>query len=606
MRNKRLKIQLIQILKKRIAGHDVYYALINDSPTYNGNSIKSIVFDEWHQRNNNYIRTNTPLCVLSIDDRYKVKVLSPVNGFLSMKSVQDEKLDGKAILCSIHTSRASVELDDFTVIGQDNLITKLEVNFIINKKEVVSPKPIFEEENAISEEEYSKEALAKHFKSGLGSDLRDKIPLLPEQVAWLNQMKYPASTFLGTIQLISQAAKLYVAYFERLNEHYNANNSDIYETIRNQLIEIKENREYRFRSSYYYDSSYKKFDAKKEHFDLMTELFSLAEQSLKIHYKYGNKTEIIHKSDRILDFFPTVANKIIPEVNHFFLAELEKPNRSTLQFLNETNKTRWKDDFRKIQKNFNSNPEKYFKELKELINLNNGNKSQRLIYFESSKLLVDYRPEISLLHYAIYQIDTEKEEGKVKELPKQTAKKLFRSEEMSTSFFQLISTVSTRFDLLKLKDEIAELLVVKRKKIVLNEKDIKSIHHQQTDVVNKLNEILEEKTPVISEPNPAKQTASSLDDLFENEDNELSEIEFSADHLSMLQLFVRQNFKLSTEKMNTFAANINRFASGIINEINELAYDALEEELILEEENEYSIENTYHQVVSQIAKNEIK
>lgn len=598
-------MQLVHVQKKRIEGHDVHYILIQKDPTYNGNSIQRIVFDQWYQRNLHYIRKDTPLCTVILDNRLESKILSPINGFLLKKSVLDDTLNELEVVCSIHASRESIEKDDFTINNQDNLKSEREVDFIINKKEYIPTLQSIEEEVTISEDEYSKESLVEYFKLGLGTYLESNLDLPAEQISWLNQMAFPDSNFLMNEQLMLQTAKLYVFYVNTLNEHYKTKGTSIYEIIRNQMIEMKGLYVEQKRNSYFYGFN-NKFDPNAVHSGLMTEIFNIAELSLKIHYRHGKSNTLMLNSSKISDFFPTVSFEIIHTVNQTFLAQLEKAEVETLLFLNEKNKTRWKYDYDEIKRNFSTDPARYCSKLKKLIALNSENKSQRLIYFESVSLLADHFPGLSLFHYAIYAKEAEQLGTAVKNLPKKAARKVFRTKEIQSAYYELISSVSTRFAVLKLEDKIADLLTVKRKEIILNKTDIKTIHHQQSEVVDKLNKILEEESSEISNQEQNIAPASNLDSIFENEETELSEITFSENHIELFRLFVNEKFEVNKKKMNTFASKINRFASGIVNEINELAFDALEEELILEEENGFTIENIHHPIVKQFASNEIE
>jgi hypothetical protein len=150
--------------------------------------------------------------------------------------------------------------------------------------------------------------------------------------------------------------------------------------------------------------------------------------------------------------------------------------------------------------------------------------------------------------------------------------------------------------------EVSKIYVVKRKKIQLDTALISEVQQQHSGTVELLNEFLqdeyEDETTTIKtreinsselsiEITPKNETTSSS--IF------TSEIAFTSIHTATLEIFFKNNLTLSQRELETFAKLKGAFKNQLIDSLNEICYETLDDVLIEEEDNYFTINDNYYQ-----------
>jgi hypothetical protein len=78
----------------------------------------------------------------------------------------------------------------------------------------------------------------------------------------------------------------------------------------------------------------------------------------------------------------------------------------------------------------------------------------------------------------------------------------------------------------------------------------------------------------------------------------LSELTFTAIHTTALELFAKSNFSVSQSEFEIFAKSKGVFKNQLIESINDTCYEFLDDVLIEEEDDYYTINTNYFQRIS--------
>jgi len=152
---------------------------------------------------------------------------------------------------------------------------------------------------------------------------------------------------------------------------------------------------------------------------------------------------------------------------------------------------------------------------------------------------------------------------------------------------------------------VSQLYAVKRKRIKLDRNSIEDVRQQHAGTVELLNEYLQEEEeenavefkkeiPETEEIeihiNPVQREKSKS--LF------LEEIQFKPIHFSVLELFSKSNLSIALYDFELFARANGVFRNQLIESINEVCYDVLDDVLIEEDEDFYTIEASYFHTIT--------
>jgi hypothetical protein len=191
-----------------------------------------------------------------------------------------------------------------------------------------------------------------------------------------------------------------------------------------------------------------------------------------------------------------------------------------------------------------------------------------------------------------------------KQLTKTIQKNLFNTNEQLHTFEKIISELIKDKDINKALEGVSNVYKVKRKKIQLNTSSIKEVQQQHSETVELLNEYL--KDDFEDETNTIKSQEISdeeiqIEIIQKNEKVHqsafVSELSFTTIHAAALQLFAKSNFLVSQDEFEVFAKSKGVFINSLIESINDTCYEFLDDILIEEEDDYYTIDTNYFQKI---------
>ena len=149
---------------------------------------------------------------------------------------------------------------------------------------------------------------------------------------------------------------------------------------------------------------------------------------------------------------------------------------------------------------------------------------------------------------------------------------------------------------------VPKIYSIKRKTIQLDEVAIKEAQQQHIGTVELLNKYLEEdseddiistNTHEITNENINKEISHK--NIISRNSIYTNEIGLSTIQIDTLGLFQKSNLSIPQSELEVFAKSKGVFKNQLIESINEICYEILDDVLIEEEDEHYSINPNYHQ-----------
>jgi hypothetical protein len=288
------------------------------------------------------------------------------------------------------------------------------------------------------------------------------------------------------------------------------------------------------------------------------------------------------------------------------ISKVSVPDEATDIELYSQNTNRWKIKFEELTTRYNEKPEEFIDSIVALGKLNKKNPSIENIFFEASKFIAKYDKESALslyVHYLFHDLKSATFDNK--QLTKTIQKSLFKTNEQLHDFEIIVSELIKDKDLEKALKNVSKVYEVKRKKIKLDTTSIKEVQQQHSGTVELLNEYL--KDDFEDENNSIKSQEINNEEIkieITQKSEEAShsafvrDLTFSPIHISALELFSKSNFSIPQSELEIFAKSKGIFKNQLIESINETCYDFLDDVLIEEEDDYYTINTNYFQRIS--------
>lgn len=468
---------------------------------------------------------------------------------------------------------------------------------ILKKKREVDNIPISKKEDVYSYDNYYEE----YWK--LGSKYKDKLKLKEEEVKLLNAIYNPSNTFFNIEYCGLEILKLYMALISALKDKYIQEET----TIDQQFLAVADviaRKQFRYRNG----SQNYKYCIETTPNEFYSHIFKCCENAVREFYGHKRKlnTDNYYSNLEAKTEFETKilfkATKLLP----ILISKVSQPDTNTDIELYTLNTSRWKIKFEELTTSYNEKPFEFMDSIIVLGKLNKKNPSIENIFFEASKFIAKYNKETALslyVHYLYHDLKSTTFDNK--QLTKTIQKSLFKTNEQLHDFERIVSELIKDKDLEKALKSVSKVYEVKRKKIQLNIASIKEVQNQHSGTVELLNEYL--KDDFEDENNTIKSQEISNEEIQieiiqKSEDVHhsafVSELTFTAMHTTVLELFAKSNFSVSQSELEVFAKSKGIFKNQLIESINDTCYEFLDDVLIEEEEDYYTINTNYFQRIS--------
>jgi hypothetical protein len=437
----------------------------------------------------------------------------------------------------------------------------------------------------------------------LGSKYKTKLKLNDEEVKLLNKLWYPGNNFCSVEYCFVEILKLYITVIEELKASYIAEGT----TIDAQFLAVADviaRKHFKYKNG----SQNYKYCIETTTNEFYSHIFKHCENAVREYYGHKRKinTDTYYTTAEAKTEFET---KIISKVSGLLpvlISKVSLPDEATDIELYSQNTNRWKIKFEELTTNYNDKPKEFIDSIVTLGKLNKKNPSIENIFFEASKFIAKYDKESALslyVHYLYHDLKSTTFDNK--QLTKTIQKNLFKTNEQLHDFEKIVSELIKDKDLEKALKNVSKVYEVKRKKIQLDTASIKEVQQQHSGTVELLNEYL--KDDFEDENNSIKSQEINNEEIKieitqKSEDTVqsafVSELSFSQIQISALELFSKSNFSVSQSELEAFAKSKGIFKNQLIESINEASYDLLDDVLIEEDDDYYTINTNYFQRIS--------
>jgi TerB-C domain len=437
----------------------------------------------------------------------------------------------------------------------------------------------------------------------LGSKYKTKLKLNDEEVKLLNKLWYPSNNFCSVEYCCVEILKLYITVIEDLKASY----IEAGTTIDAQFIAVADviaRKHFKYKNG----SQNYKYCIETTTNEFYSHIFKHCENAVREYYGHKRKinTDTYYTTAEAKTEFET---KIISKVSGLLpvlISKVSIPDEATDIELYSQNTNRWKIKFEELTASYNEKPKEFIDSIVALGKLNKKNPSIENIFFEASKFIAKYDKESALslyVHYLFHDLKSATFDNK--QLTKTIQKSLFKTNEQLHDFEIIVSELIKDKDLEKALKNVSKVYEVKRKKIQLNTTSIKEVQQQHSGTVELLNEYL--KDDFEDENNSIKSQEINNEEIKieitqKSEDTShsafVSDLSFSSIHISALELFSKSNFSIPQNELEIFAKSKGIFKNQLIESINETCYDFLDDVLIEDEDDYYTINTNYFQRIS--------
>lgn len=442
-----------------------------------------------------------------------------------------------------------------------------------------------------------------YVSSKVGSKCKDKLGLKDEEVTLLNKLWESATNFCRIEFCNFQVIKLYLLVISAFKEQCEKEGSSLGEVFLS-VSDLIVRRELKHKKE---SSIYKKSIGNTSN-EFYTTIFKLCENAIREKYRHEQK---LYTNPYLAD--PIVKMEFNARITAPFsvlistnISSVLDPDDATQKELNAINTNRWKDAFREICDNFSVTENKFVEDIIGLGELNVKNPSIENIFYEASKFIASKHKESSLIlymHYLHHDLKSAKFDNK--QLTKTIQRNLFKTQEQVEQFQAIVNDFLKDKNLGKAVGAVSQIYAVKRKRIKLDRNSIEEVRQQHAGTVELLNEYLQDEE--VEADVEFKETGSKQEEIeiHINSDQEikkespfLEEIEFQPIHYSALELFAKNNFTIPIIDFELFSKSNGVFRNQLIESINEACYEVLDDVLIEEEEDFYTIEAMYFQTIT--------
>jgi hypothetical protein len=437
----------------------------------------------------------------------------------------------------------------------------------------------------------------------LGSKYKSKLNLNDEEVSLLNKLWYPSNNFCSIEFCCLEVLKLYIAVISELKAKYESEGTTIEKEF-TFVADVIARKHFKYRNG----SQNYKYSIESTTNEFYSIIFKHCENAVRESYGHKRKlnADTYYTNEEAKSEFESKIISKVAELLPTLISKVAIPDEATELELNSQTTSRWKIKFEELTTNFQSNSSAFIEDIIELGKVNKKNPSIENIFFEASKFIAKYDKVASLklyVHYLYHDLKSATFDNK--QLTKTIQKSLFKTNEQLHDFEQIVSELIKDKNLDKALNAVPKIYEVKRKKIQLDRTTIKEVQQQHSGTVELLNEYLrdefeDENNTILSQEISSEEIKIEI--IQKNEESHqsifLSELSLNPTHISILELFSKNNFSIPQIEIEEFAKSKGVFKNQVIESINETCYEVLDDVLIEEEDEYYTIIPEYFQKIS--------
>ncbi|MDQ2769652.1 MAG: hypothetical protein M3Y54_04035, partial [Bacteroidota bacterium] len=455
----------------------------------------------------------------------------------------------------------------------------------------------------------------------LGKLYGEQLHLTQQQISWLNKFWCPDNAFLAIEAGREATARLYVAVLKELERDFKKAGSSLTQEVKALDGQARQAR----RQAYAWYSGESSFSGAGDQAgaDIYLTLFKLCENAVRELYGHKRKISAQYSAQlpELEQAFQSRFGQAVEAALPALLSTLPAPDEAAELALNAQNPTRWKTPLDQLVARLPADMPGFSAGIYELGRLNARNQAIENIFFEASKLLAKHDPEEALrlyLHYLYHDLRSATINNKP--IAKAIQKSLFPEPEHLLRFEDIARQLTQNRDLAQALALVPTVYARQRRKIQLDMQAVQAVRHQHAGTVDLLNEYLQDEPETLPAPLPPAGNATAAP-AERAERAERAEIELLTPNISsatagagpacfapalslnatqqaLLLLFTAPDLTLPQTAVEDFAKSHGTLRNQLIDSINERCYELLDDVLIEESGDDYTIYETYYQKIS--------
>lgn len=427
----------------------------------------------------------------------------------------------------------------------------------------------------------------------LGRRFKEKLNLTEKEEAWLNKFHNPSNVFNSIEGCCTLIIQLYLDTLARLEKDLKSEGNEL-----DKEIEILKDQVKSEKSIYrnVYDFNYMEERVQEE---IFLTFFRRTENVVREKFYHKRKiSEDFSFTEKQLNVqFEERLGKKFNDLLHRNNNSIPQPDLPTKIALNAQNVNRWKVEFEKIASHLRTKDKaKFISEVEELEIANKKNPNIENIFFEASKAIAK-QDKIKALEYYVKYIHYDINSDKIhnRKLTKTVQKSLFNGEEQLKEFEKIIQQLIYNKNLDDALTAVKEFYKPKRRKIVLNKKEIEDVKKKHNTTVDILSGYLEDEEKTKGEDSEEVEMSftnglGSKDSIFRDS------LSLNIVQEEVILKIVQNGFSIQQKLVEEIALKNGQLKNQLIDSINEACSDSLEGEFLIEEDEElYIIEEFFYE-----------
>lgn len=438
----------------------------------------------------------------------------------------------------------------------------------------------------------------------LGSKYKDKLNLNEDEVLLLNKIWYPSNIFCSVEYCLLEIMKLYLITFAELKNKCIQEGTTFDQQFAS-VADVITKKQFHFRTG----SSNYKYSVETVTNEIYSNIFKYCENTVRELYGHKRKlnTDAYYTEPEAKEEFEIKIILKVSEILSATVSTVAPPDEATEIELYSQNTNRWKIKFDELTMNYKGNSKLFIDDIITLGDQNKKNPSIENIFFEASKFISQSDKEVALILYVHYLYhDLKSAVIDNKQLTKTIQKNLFKTNEQLHDFGLVVSELINDKNLEKALQGVSQIYTVKRRKIHLDTASIKEVQKQHSGTVDLLNEYLKDE---FEDENNSIKTQEINDEEIKIEIIQktgvaqmsiyIRDIVFTKIHNAALEIFVKNNYSVLKIDFEAFAKLQGVFKNQLIESINDICYEILDDVLIEEEDEYYTInQNSYQKLLT--------
>lgn len=447
----------------------------------------------------------------------------------------------------------------------------------------------------------------------LGTQYRQQLGLSQQQVEWLDKFWPPQNVFVAIQGCREATVRLYLAALPALEAEMLRTGAAL-----GQVVAATQQQSVRLRKAAQGTYSWSEYDERyvREQAEATVYFTIFRRCENVVREAYGNKRRLAAEFSGLDGALGSELERQVGQPLDALLptlvATISAPDEATELELNVQNVTRWKQQLDQLAASLSGATTRAFVAgVQQLGQRNARNPALENIFFEASKLLAKYDREEALRCYVQYVYhDLNSVTINSKPLAKTIQKSLFPQPEQLLRFEALVSQLVSDKNLAQALAQVPAVYARQRRKIDLDLGAIQQVQHQHAGTVELLNEYLQDDPePVLPSPQaelvglPVAETAPEAEIQLAVPAPAAPALGgpaaagwgLTTTQQALLALFAEQALVLPQARVETFARAHGALRNQLIDSLNEQCYERLDDVLIEEDGDTYTLYEPYYQ-----------